>query len=283
MPRHIVCLTFDFDTESGFIARGLTTPTMLSRGEFGLTGARRILDLAKSRGIPMTWFVPGFTIESHRADVDRVVEGGHEIAHHSWAHVPPAEQSRDEEEEDMIRANEAIKELTGRKASGYRSPSWDLSENTLDLLEAQGFDYDSSLMAGDYIPMKARRKDTVKLGEPIQYGEDTSLIEMPISWTLDDHPHFEYLRTPGFLMPGLRPARGDGARLGTATPRDVVPAPSRAGLDRVRRRGRDKPKRRRRRQRPHARRRDARARGRGTPQRSDRASWSSTSTPRAAE
>ena len=24
MPRHIVCLTFDFDTESGFIARGLT-------------------------------------------------------------------------------------------------------------------------------------------------------------------------------------------------------------------------------------------------------------------
>ena len=83
--------------------------------------------------------------------------------------------TRDEEEEDMIRANEAIKELTGQKARGYRSPSWDLSENTLDLLEAQGFDYDSSLMAGDYIPMKARRKDTVKLGEPIQYGADTSM------------------------------------------------------------------------------------------------------------
>ena len=139
MPRHIVCLTFDFDTESGFIARGLTTPTMLSRGEFGLTGARRIIDLARDREIPMTWFVPGFTIESHRADCERVLEGGHEIAHHSWAHVPPAEQSRDEEEEDMIRANEAILELTGQKARGYRSPSWDLSENTLDLLEAQGF------------------------------------------------------------------------------------------------------------------------------------------------
>ena len=80
MPRHIVCLTFDFDTESGFIARGLATPTMLSRGEFGLTGARRILDLAKSRGIPMTWFVPGFTIESHRAACDAVVEGFDESA-----------------------------------------------------------------------------------------------------------------------------------------------------------------------------------------------------------
>ena len=27
MPRHVVCLTFDFDTQSGHIARGLTTPT----------------------------------------------------------------------------------------------------------------------------------------------------------------------------------------------------------------------------------------------------------------
>jgi len=207
MPRHIVCLTFDFDTESGFIARGLTSPTMLSRGEFGLTGARRILDLAKSRGLPMTWFVPGFTIDSHKADCERVVEAGHEIAHHSWAHVPPAEQSRDQEAEDMGRANEAIKALTGKKASGYRSPSWDLSENTLDLLEAEGMDYDSSLMAGDYTPMKTRHPDKVELGKPIQYGADRDIIEMPISWTLDDHPHFEYLRTPNFLMPGLRPAR----------------------------------------------------------------------------
>jgi peptidoglycan/xylan/chitin deacetylase (PgdA/CDA1 family) len=207
MARHIVCLTFDFDTESGFIARGLTTPTMLSRGEFGLTGARRILDLAKSRGLPMTWFVPGFTIESHPEACEWVVAAGHEVAHHSWAHVPPAEQSRDAEEEDMVRANEAIEKLTGRKASGYRSPSWDLSENTLDLLEAQGFDYDSSLMAGDYIPMKTRHADHVKLNDPIRYGKERSIIEMPISWTLDDHPHFEYLRTQSFLMPGLRPAR----------------------------------------------------------------------------
>ena len=34
MPRHIVCLTFDHDHLSGFIARGLTTPTAISRGEY---------------------------------------------------------------------------------------------------------------------------------------------------------------------------------------------------------------------------------------------------------
>lgn len=207
MSRLIVCLTFDFDTESGFISRGLTTATMLSRGEFGLIGARRILQLAKSRGLPMTWFIPGFTIDSHPEECEMVVEAGHEVAHHSWAHVPPAEQTREEEEADMVRANEAIERLSGKKARGYRSPSWDLSDNTLDLLEKHGFEYDSSLMAGDYIPTRARRGDVAKLGEPIRYGTETSLVELPISWTLDDHPHFEYLRTPQFLMPGLRSAR----------------------------------------------------------------------------
>ena len=207
MPRHIVCLTFDFDTQAGFIARGMTTPTPLSRGEFGLIGAKRILALMKASGIRTTWFVPGFTIESHPAACAAVVEGGHEIAHHSWAHVPPAQQSRSEEEADLVRANEAIARLSGRNARGYRSPTWDLSEHTIDLLLAHGFRYDSSLMGADYWPYRARRGDRVDLGQPFQPGETTSLIEMPISWSLDDHPHFEFLRTAATVMPGLQSAR----------------------------------------------------------------------------
>jgi peptidoglycan/xylan/chitin deacetylase (PgdA/CDA1 family) len=207
VPRHIVCLTFDFDTQSGFIARGMTTPTPLSRGEFGLVGARRILALLKSRGLPSTWFTPGFTIESYPALCEEIVAAGHEIAHHSWAHVPPASQSREEEEADLVRANEAIARLTGTKARGYRSPSWDLSDNTLDLLVAHGFLYDSSLMGADYWPYRARRRDRVELGKPYGLGEETNLIELPISWSLDDHPHFEYLRTPQGVLPGLQSAR----------------------------------------------------------------------------
>jgi len=208
MPRHIVCLTFDFDTQSGFISRGMNTQTPLSRGEFGhRVASGRILDTLKPRGLPATWYVPGFTIESHPAACEAVVEGGHEIAHHSWSHIPPAEQTREEEEADMVRANDAIERLTGQKARGYRSPSWDLSESTVDLLIKHGFLYDSSLMGSDYIPYRARRNDTFALGEPYQYGEETDLIELPISWSLDDHPHFEFFRTPQFLMPGLNSAR----------------------------------------------------------------------------
>ena len=207
MPRHIVCLTFDFDTQSGFIARGMTSPTPLSRGEFGAMASRRILDLLASRGIRATWFIPGFTIETWPRECSDVVAGGHEVAHHSWAHIPPATQTRDEEEADLVRANDAIAKLSGRKARGYRSPSWDLSEHTIDLLLNHGFQYDSSLMGADYLPYRARRGDIAKLGEPFHFGEETAIIEMPISWSLDDFPHFEFMRTATTVLPGLQPAR----------------------------------------------------------------------------
>src|SRR5262249_29990724 len=97
VPRHIVCLSFDFDTQLGFLARGMTSPTARWRGEFGLIGAQRILGLLKSHGIRATWFVPGFTIESHPRACEALLRDGHEVAHHSWAHVPPAQQTRAEE------------------------------------------------------------------------------------------------------------------------------------------------------------------------------------------
>jgi peptidoglycan/xylan/chitin deacetylase (PgdA/CDA1 family) len=207
MPRHIVCLTFDFDTQSGFIARGMTTPTPLSRGEFGAMASGRILQFLKERGIKATWFVPGFTIESWPAESAAVAEAGHEIGHHSWAHIPPANQTREEEEADLVRANEAIARLTGEKPRGYRSPSWDLSAHTIDLLIKHGFVYDSSLMGADYIPYRCRRGDVAEVGKPYQFGEETALIEMPISWSLDDYPHFEFLRTPQSVLASMQAPR----------------------------------------------------------------------------
>jgi peptidoglycan/xylan/chitin deacetylase (PgdA/CDA1 family) len=207
MARHIVCLTFDFDTQSGFIARGMVSPTPLSRGEFGATASRRILAFLKDRGIKTTWFIPGFTIESWPRECEAVVAGGHEVAHHSWSHIPPATQTREQEEADLVSANDAIARLSGRKARGYRSPSWDLSEHTIDLLLAHGFLYDSSLMGSDYLPYRARRGDAVTLGDSYHFGEETALIEMPISWSLDDYPHFEFVRTQTSVLPGLQPAR----------------------------------------------------------------------------
>jgi peptidoglycan/xylan/chitin deacetylase (PgdA/CDA1 family) len=165
------------------------------------------LKLLKQYGVTSSWYIPGHTIATYPDQCARVAEAGYEIGHHGWTHRPPATLSREEEEEELVRANEAIRKLTGRAARGYRSPSWDLSPHSVDLLLAHGFVYDSSLMGGDYLPYRARRGDVAELGKPYRFGEETRLIEMPISWSLDDHPHFEFIRTPTAILPGLQSAR----------------------------------------------------------------------------
>jgi hypothetical protein len=62
-------------------------------------------------------------------------------------------------------------------------------------------------MGTDYWPYRPRRGDVAELGQPFRFGTETKLIELPISWSLDDHPHFEYLRGPQGIMPGLQSAR----------------------------------------------------------------------------
>jgi peptidoglycan/xylan/chitin deacetylase (PgdA/CDA1 family) len=203
MPRHIACLSFDFDTWSGFAARGMTTPTPVSRGEFGVIGAARVLDLLKSRGIRSSWYVPGIVIKTYPEAAERVVREGHEIGHHGWSHVPPAWLEAAKEAEEFERAVETIKELTGTGPSGYRSPSWDISDRTIDLCLKFGCRYDSSMMGHDCSPYFARRGDVVVADQPMQFGETTDLVELPISWSLDDHPHFEFIRSKNEVLPGL--------------------------------------------------------------------------------
>lgn len=200
MARHIVCLTFDFDSFSGFISRKQVTPTPISRGEFGVVGAGRILDLLAAHGLKATWFTPGFTIETYPQAAERIVGAGHEIGHHGWTHVPPARFSREEESADLERGVETIRRLTGTNPRGYRSPAWDLSANTLDLLLANGFDYDSSMMGDDYTPYFARQGDVITQSEPAVFGPPSRIVEMPISWSLDDFPHFEYVRTAEYVQ-----------------------------------------------------------------------------------
>ena len=203
MGEHLVCLTFDFDAMSGMVAKGLKSPTAISRGEFGAVAVDRILALLEANAIPSSWFIPGTVIKTYPDQCRRIVDGGHEVGNHGWTHVPPADLAPEKEDEGLGRANQALFEISGKATRGYRSLSWDLSPVTVDLLIKHGFLYDSSMMGHDHIPYYAHRGDVVSDEEPIEFGQVTALIEMPISWSLDDFPHFEYLRSPTSVAPGL--------------------------------------------------------------------------------
>ena len=69
-----------------------------------------------------------------------------------------------------------------------------------------GFVYDSSMMGDDYTPYYARQGDVIELEKPAVFGPRTRLIELPIHWSTDDSPHFEFVRTETSIRPGLKNA-----------------------------------------------------------------------------
>ncbi len=189
--RLTVALTFDHDAISSEVDRG-DGPVLRSRGEFGpRVGAPRILELLEREAIPSTWFVPGHTIVTFPDSVAAVVAGGHEIGCHGWAHEDLASLDEAAERDVMERSVEAVERVSGLPPRGFRAPYWALSEQTLELATVLGLSYDSSLMTDDYRLHRVRHGDTHDPRAGSTFGVDGTLVEVPISWALDDWPHFE--------------------------------------------------------------------------------------------
>ena len=198
-----LCLSFDFDGPSLWVMRKMTTPTPISRGEYGAVVIPRILRLLEQRGLPATFFIPGHTIETHPDACRMIVDAGCEVGLHGYAHELNALQSLDEERAAMGRSVELISTLTGTAPLGYRAPAGDPTEQTFDLLEEFGVVYDSSLMGHDYRPYQVRLATDTPDDGPITWGPERSLVELPWSWTNDDYPYLEFVAFRRMIMPGL--------------------------------------------------------------------------------
>jgi peptidoglycan/xylan/chitin deacetylase (PgdA/CDA1 family) len=200
-----VCLTFDFDAVSIWVSTfRQISASPLSRGEYGArVGIPRILELLKRKAVCATFFVPAHTALSFPQPVQQIVEAGHEVASHGLCHESPVNLSREEEERLLDLSVSRLQEVLGAafRPSGYRSPAWDLSNNSVEILESRGYAYESSMMADDYRPYFARRRDQVD-EERFVPGEQSQLVELPVAWELDDYPYFHWSSKP--LNQGLR-------------------------------------------------------------------------------
>ncbi len=133
-----------------------------------------------------------------------IVAAGHEIRHHGYLHENPVGlASKQDERRVLVRGLKALEHTVGVHPRSYRSPSWDNSPHTIELLLDHGFLYESSLMGYDFVPYWCRVGDVIQSDGPYLFGRDVDIVEMPVSWVLDDFPHFEYVRVANRLSPGL--------------------------------------------------------------------------------
>lgn len=177
--RVAVAISFDSDHETIPLRDGETSPGKLAQGEYGARVAvPKILKILSDFACPASFFMPAVSALLHPGEVEAYVGGGHEVAVHGWIHERNTLLGYEDELDLTGRALNTLERLAGTRPVGIRTPSWDFSAHTLDVIRELGFRYDSSLMADD---------------EPyliLADGEDTGMLEIPVEWIRDDAPYF---------------------------------------------------------------------------------------------
>ena len=146
----------------------------------------RLSALFSEAEVPVTWFVPGWVIDTYRPQMDILLNGRDEIAHHGYLHDWPNEQNRAAEKDALQAGIASIMSLTGQPPVGYRAPYYGVSRHTFDLLIEAGFEYDSSLFADD-VPIELE-------------GTSGTLLELPPPATIDDFNQYVSSRAFDYLM-----------------------------------------------------------------------------------
>lgn len=111
---------------------------------------------------------------------------GHEAGHHGFLHLRSEALDAEAQWQELVQGIDALRECLGVDAKGYRSPSWELTPETLGMLVDLGFEYDSSCM-GDDRPYYE------------EHGQ-ARIFEFPVHWSLDDWPYFAWHPGTGELL-----------------------------------------------------------------------------------
>jgi peptidoglycan/xylan/chitin deacetylase (PgdA/CDA1 family) len=200
-----VAITFDMDADSLVHVEhprdSITRVSTISMLRYGPEVAvPRILEGYRRFDLKQTFFVPAWCIEHYPEAVEAMVRDGQEVGFHGYIHEAPNRLSREEERYWMRRSIEVIEQRTGQRPRGNRSPLYNFSIHTAELLAEEGFLYDSSLMGDDVPYLLATPKGEV--------------VELPVSWATDDWPPYVHSIDLDYMFQILPPdVRGADRRV----------------------------------------------------------------------
>jgi len=140
----------------------------------------RLLDLFRRYNTTATWFVLGWCAQKYPQLIQKIFNQGHEIACHSYRHLPVNRMGPSSFRKDTELAIEAIVKAIGARPVGYRAPSWSIDATipwAFEVLAELGFEYDSSIfpIKHDIFGMPSGPRHCFK----IQLANSLSLYEIP--------------------------------------------------------------------------------------------------------
>lgn len=101
-----------------------------------------ILDVLKKHNVKATFFLTGKWVEKYPSLAKRIAEEGHDIGNHSYSHPDAVKTTANAFKQDIIKAEKAIKEATGKSPQPYfRFPFGSYNSAALRTAGAAGYPY----------------------------------------------------------------------------------------------------------------------------------------------
>lgn len=128
--------------------------TVIDRGDWNSLELRveqntdAVLALFQRTDIKATFFILGWVAERAPKLIKRIIDQGHEVASHGYAHDRVFTFTAQQFEEDLRKSRQILEDLSGVKVKGYRAPSFSIDPRTPwahDILAKHGYEYSSSV------------------------------------------------------------------------------------------------------------------------------------------
>ncbi|NQZ25352.1 MAG: DUF3473 domain-containing protein [Colwellia sp.] len=107
----------------------------------------RLLELFEQKQAKCTFFTLGWVAERCPNLIKAIVEQGHELASHGFAHQRATIMTPDEFRADVSKSKQILEDTSGQAIIGYRAPSFSFNDSNIwvyEILAELGFDYSSS-------------------------------------------------------------------------------------------------------------------------------------------
>jgi peptidoglycan-N-acetylglucosamine deacetylase len=177
-----VVLTFEHQAGEGAPLRPGERPNANNYGQMEY-GARRgiwnVLELLDRFGIKSTFFVTGVSAEKFPDAVRAIAAAGHEIAGMSYSFERVRTASWEREQGIVRRTAKVLSDTCGVAIKGWRCPDYRISAQTFDVLAAEGFTWDSSMLNDD-LPYR------------IACENGTQLVEVPFTTSTADKAYVAF-------------------------------------------------------------------------------------------
>lgn len=98
---------------------------------WGNEDTQKILDILKKRNVHVTFFMTGGWVKNYPDDVKAILAAGHDLGNHSENHKNMSQLSAQQQQEELMRVHERVKELTGYDMFLFRPPYGDYDNSVI--------------------------------------------------------------------------------------------------------------------------------------------------------